>query len=482
MWNYLDVHFKKESLRPLAVVFAIKFPLFLLFAYYFHAYSASNASINYFFTISGDTRGYYFPCEQFFLGNGYTSVCRMPGLLPIYYCLRVFCSPAWTQTIIVFLQFIGDAVATYLLAQIAWWVSKNAKAFWLVLIGYSLSYFVAVWNHVGYSDSFAVSMLISSVYFLLKFKRSDRFIHLMLSALLLTWSVFFRPLHGLLVPIYLMFFLLDYKRPLASLKTASIFLLPLIFFLGLWTLKNYRQTGRIIILQDSMSSCSSSIPPQMLAMRELIIAWGEDIQPWTKGSAAAWFFLKRYADSRDASRLASYQTSSCSLDSLIALKYNFHASRTVSNTASERKAFAQIAIDQSRRFLQSYRMEHPVRAYFFNRLILLTRFLLPSRLDNLPLPSFDQMSLFQKSIKIFYYFFLLAINLFGFLACLYFLYKKHYLVLVPLFFLIGLPVFFGYIEQRYLTPVYPFFLLFSVLACLNLSQLLNNDKLKSTRQ
>ena len=459
---------EESKRRSLALVLIIKTPLFLLFAFFFHSYWPSDRNLNFFFNVSGDTAGYYEPCEQFYLGHGYTSVCRMPGLLPIYFFIRLLVSAVWTKTAIIFLQFIADVIATFLLASIAYMLSNKAIAYWLVLMGYSLSYFVAVWNHVGYSDSFAVAMLVYAFYFALRYKQKMQLHLVFWSGFFMTWSVFFRPVHLLALPVFVLFFVRLQPSILQWSKQLLLFLASLLICLSIWTVYNYNKTGRMIVLQDNTSACSSSITPEMLAIRELIIAWGEDIQPWAKGAAAEWFFSKNKMANQDTEPLSEFLTSECTADSLLALKYNYQQYRAADSSDSLRQMHAGLVLMQSARFLDDYRKAHPFKAYFLNKIKLCARFIWPSRLDNLPLPSLEKMSFVQKVIKSGYFLLLLLVSTLGSLGCFYFLFKKQIWTLLPLLFVILLPGYFGYIEQRYFAPVYPFFMVFAVMASLGL--------------
>jgi hypothetical protein len=77
----------------------------------------------------------------------------------------------------------------------------------------------------------------------------------------------------------------------------------------------------------------------------------------------------------------------------------------------------------------------------------------------LPLPKFKEMNILQKAIKLGYYLLLILINTIGFVAGIFYLFKRNYLVIIPISLIIVLIIGFGIVEQRYLLPTYPFFVI-----------------------
>ncbi len=450
----------KYNLKWILIAFAIKIPLFIYFAIQFKQNWPAHLVENNLFVYSGDTWGYYDPCENFVNGMGYTSYCRMPGLLPIYFLFRPFLNITWTKTCIIILQFIASTLSVYILARIAFILSKhNHLVFKLTFFIYAISSFVSIWSHVGYSDSFGVSFLIFSFYFLLKFKDQYKINYLILSSVFITWSVFFRPIHGVCIPVFIVIYLFDYKKIGLSIKHTIIFTIPLIISLSVWTVKNYQQTNKIIILQGPLSECFPSISDQLLAIRKLIACWGDDVQPWAKDTAGEWFFSKKMMESKNNPSHNNIYTKDYNLDSLITLRKKYFLSIDDSIEINERQELKQYVIDKSNLYVESYKKEFPIRAGIINKLILLKQLLIPNRLDDLPFPKFNEMNILQKTIKLGYYSLLILINTIGFVVGIFFLFKKNYLVIIPISLITVLIIGFGIVEQRYLLPTYPFFVI-----------------------
>lgn len=465
------------ALKWIGIAFAIKIPLFIFFATQFYDNWPAEKIINGVFIESGDTSGYYDPAEDFSNGLGYTSYCRMPGLLPIYFLLRLLFSAVWTKTLIIFLQFIASTTSVYVLALIAQMVSGKESVFRLTFFVYALSSFVSIWDHFGYSDSFSASFLIFSVYFLLVYRQNKHNSHLFLSGFFLAWSIFFRPVHGVFIPALALIYLCDLKQILPSIKRMTIFGLPLLISLSAWTFYNYREHHRLVVLQGPFTECFSSITKEIASIRELITAWGGDIQPWAKGSAAQWFFDPKSINTNMELREKNEITSVYNMDSLMLLRKAYFDFRSDSTPTAQKPILEQYIAQRSALYVRSYKKEKPFRYYFTNKLRLLKSLLVAERLDNLPFPKLSAMKFYHKALKAGYYLLLLFINIVGGSACLLALRKKNYLALAPLSMIFLLAVILNTVEQRYLVPVYPFLLIYAmVLVQQGYSWLLNRKR------
>ena len=450
----------KISLKWIGLAFAIKIPLFLFFAYNFQQYWPQRLVTNNIFIAAGDTWGYYDPCEAFVKGRGYNSYCRMPGLLPIYALLRLIFDKIWTKTIIIILQFIVSTLSVYVLARIAKMLFKTDRSFKITFFLYAVSSFVSIWDHFGYADSFGVSMMIFSIYFLLKSKTKNKTLPLLLSGLFITWSIFFRPVHGILIPLLILIYIIDLKLILTSLKNITLFCLPFTICIGFWINHNYKLSNRIIVLQGPTTECFPGITEEMVAIRELITAWGGDIQPWAKGSAGKWFFRPQILSKGENLNEGNVMTLSYNQDSLVKLRTMFHELNKPQESVAKKDSIRAKLIFTVQEYKNSYVKEHPFNYYFSNRVRVLKNLLIRDRLDDMPFPNLSKMSFIQKIVKGGYFVLLLAINLLGMLACLIALFKKNKLALVPLVFIFLFSFILGYLEQRYLGPVYALNILF----------------------
>lgn len=219
-----------------------------------------------------------------------------------------------------------------------------------------------------------------------------------------------------------------------------------------------------------IADCWTTYTPQFMKINELLIAWGEDVQYWIKGTPAEWFGRIEKQNSCYQFR-SEVSTVAFSRDSVIALQHKYVEFRTVEDTTLK-KAIGEDILHQCDNMLTAYKREHAFSYYFTNRIRMIRDFVFPVRLDNTPGPAFDKMNVLQKVVKMGYYGFLLLLNITGIAAFFFALIRrdKEMIVwsLMPISQIVILAGVMGYIEQRYLVPVYPLFLMMAVYLVLNM--------------
>lgn len=477
MNNLLLKH--RFALKWIGISFLIKGLMFVLFAVLFYQNWNPERIINYLFIESGDTSGYYPPVESFVNSGVYSSFCRMPGLLPIYGPLYFLFGEHMGKTLVILLQFITSTISVYLLAQIASNIFKTKKIFYVTFFLYAFSSFVSNWDHFGLSDSFSVSFLIFAIYFLVEFKISRNVKYLWLAGIFLAWSVFFRPVHGIILPVLALIYLMNLKKIQQSVYYTLVFSLPLVLSILLWAGTNFRKHHKLIILQGPVSECFGALTPELLSIRELIIAWGGDYQPWSKGSEAEWFFSKQIISPEKKVIRDSYLTSVYNYDSLLILRSQFMKITSDSISDNSRKTLREQIIQTSGNYLAAYKNEHGFRYYFLNKLKTLKQLMLPGRLDDFPTPAFKNMTIFHKLLKGSYYLFFLFISVTGFIGCVQQVVLKNYFALIPLTMILLIGSVLGYVEQRYLCPAYPFLVICSAALLLSIESKLRLRKLNT---
>lgn len=448
------------------IILLIKLLIFGFFAINYNQNRAPEKIIKTIAVVNPDTPGCLEPIENFVKGGGYNSICRMPGLLPVYAPLSFLFGNDWAKAIIVLFQLVVSAISVYFLALLAYHLFQLNKAFYFTAITYSLSTFVAIWDNNLLTDSFAVSFTIIGLYLLFRAKYNQKYFSYIIAAgTLIAWSVFLRPISILTyVACFCMLFLWEFKKENGGIfiKKTTLFFLPLIISISCWTAYNYSKTNRFIPFTASFGECFRFLSPEHLEIRKLIIAMGDDFQPWAAGSGAEWFFQqhKNYREKNPFT--ANSFTSAYNLDSLIILKENYAQFSTIESDSLKKIASARI-FNSVPRFLQSYKQEKALNFYVFNRFKLLKKFLFPTRLDDLPFPKQAEMKIYHKVIKAIGLIALNLVNLLGLIAIVIIIIKKQWHIAVwailPLTFFIVLGAILGFIEQRYLVPCYPFMLL-----------------------
>jgi hypothetical protein len=454
------------------IILAIKLVLFGYFAINFQHHWDADRIYNGVAIGAGDTGTYYEPAQDILRGEGYSSICRMPGIVPIYVPLSAIFGVQMAYVIVVILQFLCSVLSVLLLAIIAARLFGSKRAFLFTAIAFSFSTFVSIWDHYLMSDSFSTSFIIFSLFYITQFSISQKLKHLMIAGLFMAWSVFFRQIVLVAYPVaaLIIFTALSINWRRAFIGCIS-FGLPLVLSIGIWTAYNYKKEQRFIPLVAPFTECFKVSNTSVMALAKLVISWGGDSQPWVNGTPSNWFLV----DSANVKPPVSpgVYTSVYNEDSLRILKKNyrdfaFSGNPELSQAASEK------VIASANRYYASYKKEHFFDFLLLNRIKLTSKFIFPKRIDNLPGPPLAKMNILQKAVKGVSLIALLGINVLGLLGLLLVLWRRHFKLLawalVPWTFILALSSLLGFIEQRYLTPSYPFMLLFAVYFILFIGQ------------
>jgi len=472
-WSlYLPSKIKFDKNWILFIIVA-RLAMFTFFAYEFQK---NGPLVTTFFASSGDTETYYGPLENLVKGFGYSATYhedgientkvnayRMPGLLPIFSPFAYLFGINIAKNIVIFLQLFTGIVAVYVLSKTAEMIFESRLSFKLVAVFYSLSTFVFVFDHYGLSESFHISFLIFSIFFLVRYLKEKSYSNLILGGFFLTWSLFMRPVIGVFFPLILFILLVDAAKKDALFiksyfKIGIVFVLPLCFFLSIWTARNYYHFKQFIPLQMPLDEGNTAYPAHRLAIYDLIIAQGEDITHWVNGSLGQWFMKE--GTQFNLNKLAYTET--FNKDSIINLKKYYHLSRNDDYLKLK-------IIESSAMYVTSLKKEKPFFYFVTAKLKLLRSFLFPTQYSiPLPFPQKSEMNVFELSIKSLSFLFLYFITVIGIVGIVISYFKRmekaKLISLFPISLLFTLCGLIGYIELRYYAPVYIFMLLFSAFA------------------
>ena len=402
---------------------------------------------------AGDTSGYFNPAESLAQGAGYSSICRMPAFVPIYSAVSAVFNPYIAFQFVILLQCVFGILSVIWVARIAAHLGQNKRAYYIAGIIYASSLLIAVWDSMLLSDSLGNSFLILAFYLAIRFKNELTWKLVFWSSLFLTWSIFFRQIHVLFIPV--LYFLL-LKRT-HFFKSSILFGIPLFLAFGSWTAYNYSKTNRFIPFVDSFSSCYGYMPEELIAIRDLVIAWGEDCQPWVPNSASNYLIAKDGCTISPS--VERHYTTAYGAQEMKRLKEDYHRFYYELEGISKDSLGNEI-ISRARKYKSVYMHEHPSDYYVLNRFRLMKQFLFPARIDNIPGPAFAQMNVIQKGVKVGSYALLLLVNALALVLFIPVILKdlKNRWWLITgwlLFFVLGGVL--GFIEQRYLVSCYFFF-------------------------
>jgi hypothetical protein len=439
----------------LTVVFCIKGLLFVYFAFQFQQHWPKHLLVNNWAVLSGDSRSYFEPVNAWLNGNGYSGACRMPGILPVYAPLAWLLGESAAKVVLVFIQWAFASLAIYLFALAMFRFSQSKRVFYAVLFVLASSTFVGIWDHYLYMESLAVSSLLCASYWLERMWSGKSKNAAFLMGVFLAWAIFLRPVLIMFVPLLAGIFIVHRTSLQQKIKWMVLVFLPLVIALSAWNVRNYTQFGRVIVMQDEFDRCYAQMKTHHLHLRDLVIAWGGDFQEWSAGTEFAYFLQKKEAPTY---RFPDHVYSSvCNVDSLVELRRNYQLS--LIDSPERMQAVAKVSASAIR-FRDAYIQEKPIRFYLINRLELLRKFIAGGRVDNLPLAAKENMSIDQWAMKLFSTALFMGVMLFGAASAILLSFRKKsmlwWLAGIPLSTIVLLGPVLGFIEQRYLVPVYPF--------------------------
>jgi hypothetical protein len=449
---------KRTLYKALLFICLLKTFYFLTFIFDRNPGIPSEFILNTFTLMSGDTKTYYYPLQTLYEDGQYNGMCRMPGLAPVYLPLRVFLSHNATLTAIIFIQFIGDILATLLCSILCFKIFKSLHAFWGCILLSSLSAFVLVRANYLLSDSLCCTTLVLSGWFLYQWKETNKSRHLLISGAFMVWAVFLRQICVVMFPSFLGLILFYSNYSWRKIfKSSVLFILPFILGISLWTIRNKTTYNRTILFVAPITECMGQLTPEYFAIKKLLISMGQDVEYWTVGTAAHWF----YNENANCPCPITEKNFSPSLtqDSIMTLHDNY---RRFTESDVKDSALSQQIISSCAHYSAIYKQENALRYYLLDPFQHFVRFLFPKRLDDFPLPKRSEGKWYLQLVKGGNFLLMLAIHAALFIALFGFLFKRMGEALIWLS--IGLlPVAvlssLGWVEQRYLASSHYFFIL-----------------------
>lgn len=454
----------KLIIRGLAFLIIVKVGLFLFLASeHDESFDRMGYVVNDIAIKTTDSDTYFNPLENYVTTGKYSSLCRMPGFVPIYIPLRWCLSENDAQVAIVIVQLIFDIIASLLLAIIAARLFQSKRAFIITTLLYGVNVFIGVRSIFLMSDSFCVSLLVISFYYLSTYCITTKPKYLLVSGIFFAWAFLFRVPVILSLPAFGFVLLWRHRNLWQTTWKSAFFALPLILCLTAWTVRNVVYYDRFLILVPPVSECMGAYTEENEAMRTLIITMGEDFQRWSPNSAADWFWQKQTNYKTEYPFKENDFTSEYNLDSLIVLKESY-TTFFASQDDIEKSTIGKTIMERSYRYADAYKNEHPVRFWIVNRINFIRMFIYPTRLDDVPLPPLHKMNILHKAVKGGGYLHFMFINLFGVIAMFFFWWKRNALlaawstaIVIPILFL----SFIGFIEQRYSATAFPILTIFT---------------------
>ena len=456
--NKLDKIFIFLSNKPPVFYILLSIILNFILLYVCNLYNNPNPNKIYF--LIGDANGYIGGCEELFcngkyiVSNDYAS--RMPGMSLVYMPLRFLFSKHITLTLFIIIQTILSAISTYLLAVIAEKIFNSRKIFLCVFILYLFCSHVKNYNNYLLSESLAISTLIISLFYLIKFSEKRNYYLLFLSGSFITWSIFLRPFILPMLGIFMIYIFINNFR----IKNIILFVLPFLIIETLWISRNYYLTSKIIPLQtagpftDKYDYYSS----------KFIKSFGMD----ASGDEQAWFLNDKLIKDFNKVRpnddiFPKYiYTDNLNLDSLKLARYYLWQGEDKTLSNQEREYYYEKSDNILKKFINSHSF---FTTEIKSRFILLYKFL------NQPIgaPFISVKYPFNGMLVFFDSFLNYFIIITGYLSLFYLFIKlkRNFNIIIltcfmPAFILIFFPFYLQFIEARELTLAFPFLCILSV--------------------
>ncbi|MFM7234121.1 MAG: hypothetical protein ACKOZM_05990 [Flavobacteriales bacterium] len=412
---------------------------------------------------TGDSKTYYKPLEHLVNTGTYYGACRMPGLLPVYYPLRLCLSAEVAQQVITLLQFILESLSCVVLGILGARIYNSRRSFEIIAVLSCITTFVTIRDLYLLSDSFCVAALIFSVYYLSNYLLTNRGAQLLYAGIFIAWAIFLRQI--CLLALGIMLFILCvhwWKSRRVSIAGIFLFLIPLVLGLTAWTIRNRIAYERTIVLVPPLEECMYDYTPEAAAIRELIITLGEDFQPWAAGGGANWFFQQPIHEAVASPFIEKQFTSIMGEQQLNELRTDFRKWSNDSLNSALRDSLGRSVLQRAQDYSESFKSEHALQYHIGNRILFARNFFFPTRFDDLPFPTQASMNILHKAIKGWSLISLWMVNGLAILLLLYSVFRKRWSEVIWSLMPFGMLVFLvysGFIEQRYLATSFPFFLM-----------------------
>ena len=208
-------------------------------------------------------------------------VIRMPGMAIILVPLLTFFSISQAVKLFVIIQIIIQSIAFGILFKYLNKLVNNRFILFSVFLFLSLGSYLDEFNSFVLSETIGSSLfIIASVYLLAeeKLRLNAKFIAV---CFLITWLIFLRPFFIVFIPFFV-FKIADFSQIkisvalfLKSNKLVYTFSFIFLFFIGLWTYRNYQITNKIIPYEYSIRTDKSGDLLECEPMiRDYIVAFG----------------------------------------------------------------------------------------------------------------------------------------------------------------------------------------------------------------
>ena len=390
---------------------------------------------------------------------------RMPGFIVLFLPLYLLFGQHLALTLIIILQVLLYSLSAYLLGKTALILFKKNWTFYFCFFSYLACSFVSQYNFGFNREGLSTSLLVIAVYLVCDWYIRKKLYTLFIYSVLITWVIFLRPFF---LPVYLFFnvLILFNSRKDGLLNILKVTTAVFLFFfitLSIWTIRNYRLTKQIIVLESDWDFFNSFNFEN--TFQDFNIAIGGNMTYWENNTSGTWFFpqkilnewgLKVPSDNVIPDWIFSKDLTR---DTLVKARAFFWQSIETSDSKEKQRLLVESQVIL-KKFMSDIARKYPLKFYFTDRIKSLWDYVYKPQglsLRGLLYPYNVVMTFVDNFIKYLVFFI-------GFLGSFYFLFKikDEILLWFPLsvigFLYIFLALFLQDPEYRRIAGAFPFLL------------------------
>ncbi|WP_123776019.1 glycosyltransferase family protein [Brumimicrobium aurantiacum] len=437
------------------------------------------------YQIKADGKAYIGLSENLFskgvyeFNGSYTS--RMPGITILYLPIRYFFLQHITlQFLSVFMLLFYSFSVIYFSKQLCAFFNKGIVFFILLVSILGLTDYITYWGFPFYTESLACSCLLIGFAFLLKAEKKRKNVYYFLSGAFICWLIFLRPFMIVIWILMALYIVYKFRNEIRSRLMLSLFLFTSMFIIvdSIWIIRNYSIENKFTPLQ-----AYPDFSNHLLSYREFLKSFGGDAVEWNPNSEGLWFQNQKHLKDGGFERPSDdifperIFNKSFTLDSLKNLRQIYWDANNDSLILNERQFKSDLFIEKVKDFIDNYKKESPFDFYIGSRLTLLRKFIFQPFTYYLNMRNDSPVQFLIKGLIYIINAFVIII---GFFSLILFttnsLIKRKFkakdglLIMVPLFLIALFPVYYGFVEYRFLVLGFPFLAYFSILLLRELSR------------
>ncbi len=468
IFNFFSINFNVT--RPatcILIALFIKILYTLWFNQYTHNYILPGSFLA---NIGGDSNEYITGALNIKSTGFYYPDFKSPGYSFLIYFFLISSDLAKALDLVVIFQLLLSSISVFILAKLAFLVTKSNLTFLLVFVFYGFSSYVTEYDRIILADSFTVSFLIFSLYYLYLGVIKNKNVYWFYAGIGFCITIYLRPLLIVVLASLLIisFFKIgrDKNMFVSEIKYLAKLFLPFIIVLSLWGARNYYYHQKNEPLMRLSAYDQEYKKSYYYDLHKFVQSWSGDAVFWDPTAEITWFGCDTKFKANNAINLPNYiYTSKYNYQDLVNLrnKMRIFDSSSVKNLQLKNEICSQL-----KDYTFSFKNENPVMYYLFPFKIASKFLMNRGGTTSLFNKKFSELLLVEKAFKLLMMFFYTISCCFGIVLSIIYsikfvLNKRHsatdlFYAHVSMYFILTIvAVCFVYRfgEYRYFVPIYP---------------------------